>query len=207
MSDSPHLRSINTSGKPPDKSRSIQTINPYQPPPKSSWPEDEPTNSFAAPVSGGNIVWVTIGGTTVSGGAFGAVSMLIFTLGSWLIPTPQSTAWPAAFGTVAMGAVVGLIWALVLSLFIAPLVYFMLMACDPTRRRWTGTRIRFYGAICGFLSGFISIGLPTMLASSGLDPSAVAIALIPAIVGATGTTLALAPLARCADESLIPSDD
>ena len=159
-----------------DQSSSISSalINPYAP---STTVLDRTAAVDLPRVSVIVVVLSTIGGVTFSGGVFGVGIVM----GS-----------PRLVATMALaGFVIGCILAFTGAMVVVPLVLTTRYFFGLSGRDWSVSQIYRFGAICGGLTGFLCVVVPT-----GFQPAAMAFALIPAIVGSIFTTLLLIPLAR-----------
>ena len=123
------------------------------------------------------VVLSTIGGVTLSGGVFG-LGMVMTSSG--LFPSMALLAF-----------VVGCILAFIGAVVVVPLILTSRIFLTASGQDWTAGQIYRFGAICGGLTGFLCIVVP-----SAFEPAALAIGLIPALVGGIFTSLLLIPLAR-----------
>ncbi|NND98397.1 MAG: hypothetical protein HKN47_13835 [Pirellulaceae bacterium] len=178
-------------------------INPYAP---SLIEAEDQSKPIGKPrrdtVGAGNLIWTTIGGVSLSGGVFGLGVVVFGAIGTLAFRGGQGV--PSGgdvvflFIPALMAFAFGMLIASVLAFVIVPVFY---LAVVKTNRRdhvyrWTGGRVRIFGGICGFMTGWISIAL-----ISSFDPMALAFALIPGAVGLIVTMIVLNPMAKRADRA------
>ncbi len=163
-------------------------INPYAP----SMLEPDPVKSAASVVGWGHVSTLalivhTMAGVTVSGGVFG--------IGTLLIENNDPS-------LVMIGAIVGCFLAFFGSLAIVPLTAAGSLLVRTPGMHWTASSIRVFGAVSGFLTGFVCIAF-----LAGFSPWSIVIGFIPGAVGAVVTTISLIPLARRATRAWSQIDE
>ncbi|QDV41631.1 hypothetical protein Enr13x_14740 [Stieleria neptunia] len=162
-------------------------LNPFAPTSHLGSVDFDEAASKSAEFSNLRIILSVIASVTASGGLFGVVlsavafgSILLFggmsEFGTDVLPL----VWAVAFATAA-----GLVIAGVASAILVPLVFLLSSSLKPSGSpHWDRRSINKFGAICGFLSGWIPA---IFLTGSGI--SGVLVGLIPA-----GFAVVVAPL-------------
>ncbi|MGB7345388.1 MAG: hypothetical protein WBD20_14325 [Pirellulaceae bacterium] len=174
--------------------KSTSPINPYAPAAEAVAIDRLSPNVTRPAVSGGNIIWQTIGGITLSGGAFGLGTVAVIALFSL---TTGGSVPGEIFVAAIMASMVGIVVAGAVSLVVAPVAYLICVTTTLNDGIWTGQKIRVFGAVTGFLAGYISLAVP-----SGFYWVMLLWAFLPATVGAIGTQWVLVPLARRTNDAL-----
>jgi hypothetical protein len=172
-------------------------VNPYAPSSHAADPALAELAAVGGRVSSTSLCLWTMAACTVAGGLFG-LATLIFLVGSSLIfDTDRANMAPLVdiMMFAGYGIVVGGFLAFVSSVPSVMLVFLGGMPWRSADHRWDSKAIGRFAAVSGLLAGFLP--LP---AASGMDPSAVMFAVLPAIFGCFAARLLIIPLARKARE-------
>ncbi len=148
---------------------SMSAVNPYAPSAVDEPAILIPKSYPAGPVSNLHVLSRTLVGVVVSGSIFGVGLVLLESL-----RTPT-----AMLPLTIFASFVGAVFALIASVFAIPFVF--ALSCIGGSKNWSRQGVLFFGAACGFLSGFICIFI--MNPSIAIVPTA----LMPGVVGAIGT--------------------
>ncbi|QDT08636.1 hypothetical protein [Planctomycetes bacterium K23_9] len=178
----------------PDPDSTI-SINPYAPSGESQTVAAFPPKTVGPAVSGGNIVWITIAGTAFSGAVFGLGTALVIFMGNGFNSSKFEL--DDFLAIVMLGSLTGFFVSGVVALVVVPVCYVIGTLTILNGVPWTGHRVRRFGSIGGFISGFLCVALPGSFALPAL-----AMACVPGTVGAIGTRLVVNSLAKRIDQSL-----
>ena len=157
-------------------------VNPYAPSRLSGARPLEPADSLPrAPTA--KVILATFCGVTISGGVFGAIAaMLVGLLGSGV---------PELVALIPFGMMFGAVVAGLVSIPVVFVADCLCLVVGSTSQGWRLGQIRWFGGVCGFMSGLLSFAIVI-----GLGPASLVFGILPAIFGAIGTILVSRLIAR-----------
>ncbi len=172
-------------------------INPYAP---SDTTGAKPLPTKASGVTGGKVLGKTILFVSLSGGVFGGLLGGTAGMAAFLSTVGSTDAVGGFLALLVMGALVGTIAAFVASLPVVGLMYLIFGAFKLGHYNfWNGRRLRTFGGLSGFFSGWSTVAVPSVL---NVEFYGLYVGLIPGAVGAIATRLMIGRMARDADNEI-----